>query len=117
MYKLLLMNYRIYPTPEFKRLFKKLLKKHPSLKSDFQLLIAKLSENPQIGISLGYGIYKIRFAISSKDKGKSSGARLITFIVHKEKEVYLVYIYDKNQLENITKQQVLKILQKSGLIE
>ncbi len=111
------MNYRIYPTPEFKRLFKKLLKKYPSLKSDLQLLATKLSENPKMGISLGYGIYKIRFAISSKDKGKSSGARIIIFIAHKEKEVYLLYVYDKNQLENITKAQVLKILQKTGLIE
>lgn len=111
------MNYRIYPTPEFKRLFKKLLKKYPSLKSDLQLLTAKLSENPKIGISLGYGIYKIRFAIRSKDKGKSSGARIIIFIAYKEKEIYLVYIYDKNQLENITKQQIFKILQKTGLVE
>ncbi|MGE5447839.1 MAG: hypothetical protein ACM3PR_05710 [Bacteroidales bacterium] len=45
-------------------------------------------------------------AISSKGKGKSAGARIITFMVTEDKEVYLVYIYDKSQLENITKQQV-----------
>lgn len=111
------MSYKVFPTPEFKRFFKKLLKKYPSLKSDLQLLIEKLSENPKTGIPLGYGIYKIRLEISSKGRGKSGGARVITFLVYKENEVYLVYIYDKNQLENITKEQILKMLRQAGLIQ
>ncbi len=110
------MSYKVYPTPDFKKLFKKLLKKHPSLKTDLKLLVEKLSENPETGIHLGYGIYKIRLGIRSKRKGKTSGARIITFIAYKEHEVYLVYIYDKSQLENITKEQILKMLQKAGLI-
>ena len=111
------MSYKVYPTPDFKRFFKKLLKKYPSLKSDLQLLVEKLSENPETGIPFGYGIYKIRLAISSKGKGKSGGARVITFIVYKENEVYLVHIYDKNQLENITKEQILAMLRQAGLKE
>ncbi len=111
------MSYKVYPTPDFKKFFKKLLKKYPSLKADLKLLVEKLSEDPETGIHLGYGIYKIRLAISSKGKGESGGARIITFIVYKDSEVYLVYIYDKNQLENITKEHILKLLQQAGLIE
>ena len=54
-------------------------------------------------------------AITSKGKGKSGGARVITFLVTEEKEVYLLHIYDKGQLENLTKDQILELLKKAGL--
>jgi hypothetical protein len=110
------MNYNVIPTPDFKKLFKKLLKKYSSLKIDLNELIDKISENPETGTSLGNGVYKIRLAISSKGKGKSAGARVITYIVTEDKEVYLVYIYDKSQLKNITKQQVLDLLKNAQLL-
>jgi mRNA-degrading endonuclease RelE of RelBE toxin-antitoxin system len=110
------MNYSVIATPDFKKLFKKLAKKHPSLKADLQELIDKLSENPKTGISLGHNLYKIRMAISSKRKGKSSGARIITFIITKNLEVYLIHIFDKSQLENLTKEQILELLKNAGLI-
>lgn len=110
------MSYNVIPTPDFKKLFKKLLKKYPSLKSDLNDLIEVLSENPETGTSLGHGVYKIRMAISSKGKGKSAGARVITFIVTDDKEVYLVHIYDKSQIENITKQQVFDLLKNAHLL-
>lgn len=86
------------------------------MKSDLLELIEVLSENPETGTSLGHGIYKIRMAISSKGKGKSAGARVITFIVNEDKEVYLVHLYDKSQLENITKQQVFELLKNAQLL-
>jgi hypothetical protein len=55
-------------------------------------------------------------AISSKGKGKSAGARAVTFIVTEDKEVYLIHIYDKSQLENITKQQVAELLKNAQLL-
>jgi hypothetical protein len=110
------MNYSVYPTPDFKKFFKKLYKKYPSLKADLQELINILTERPDIGINIGHGIYKIRLAISSKAKGKSGGARVITYLVTQDKEVYLVYIYDKSQLENITKEQIFDMLKKANLL-
>jgi mRNA-degrading endonuclease RelE of RelBE toxin-antitoxin system len=111
------MNYSVYPTPDFKKFIKKLSKKHPSLKSDLQDLILVLKEKPDSGINLGQGIHKIRMAITSKGKGKSGGARIITYLVTQDNEVYLVYIYDKSQLENITKEQIIELLKKAGLIK
>jgi hypothetical protein len=110
------MSYSVYPTPDFKKFFKKLYRKYPSLKADLQELIDTLIEKPDVGVNLGHGVYKIRLAISSKGKGKSGGARVITYLVTEDNEVYLVFIYDKSQLENITNEQVLEMLKKANLI-
>ena len=111
------MSYNVYPTPDFKKQFKKLYRNYPSLRDDLRKLTSELAKNPKIGIHIGHGVFKIRMSIRSKDKGKSGGARVITFLVTENKEVYLIYIYDKSRLENITKQQIEKLLKKVGLIE
>lgn len=111
------MVYSVFPTPDFKKFFKKHAKKHPSLKTDLQELTKILKEQPDSGINLGQGVHKIRMAITSKGKGKSGGARVITYLVTEDNEVYLVYIYDKSQLENITKEQIMELLKKAGLIK
>jgi mRNA-degrading endonuclease RelE of RelBE toxin-antitoxin system len=111
------MSYKIFITPVFKKLFKKLLKKYPSLKNDLQNLSQNLINNPEFGVSLGHGLYKVRMPISSKRKGRSGGARVISYLIIENEEIYLVYIYDKSELENITKQQLIKLLKKSGLIQ
>jgi len=109
------MSYKVIPTPEFKKLVKKLAKKYPSLKTDLQKLIETLVENPVSGIPLGHNLYKIRMKISSKNRGKSGGARVITFLVTDDREVYLLHIYDKSQLEHLTKAQLVELLKNAGL--
>lgn len=109
------MSFNVIPTPDFKKHFKRLYKKYPSLKSDLQKLISILEEKPASGTPLGHNLYKIRLAISSKGKGKSGGARVITFLVTDEQEVYLIHIYDKSQLETLTKEQITELLKKADL--
>ncbi len=110
------MSYKIIPTPDFKKLVKKLARKYPSLKADLKQLVDTLAENPETGTHLGHHLYKIRMAISSKRKGKSGGARVITFLVTDEQEVYLVHIYDKSQLDSLTKDQIVGLLKNAGLL-
>jgi mRNA-degrading endonuclease RelE of RelBE toxin-antitoxin system len=74
------MSYSIELTRNFEREFKRLYKKYASLKGDLAQLGAQLSSNPRLGTSLGHDCFKIRLAISSKGKGKSGGARLITHV-------------------------------------
>ena len=109
------MSFRVNLTPDFERQFKRLAKKYKSLPQDLSLLIASLKKDPEQGNSLGHNLYKIRLAIASKGKGKSGGARVITFLVHSEKDIYLVSIYDKSELDNITKEQVRQLLVNAGL--
>jgi mRNA-degrading endonuclease RelE of RelBE toxin-antitoxin system len=110
------MNYNVIPTPDFKKFFKKLFKKYPSLKNDVTQLIEKLEDDYQIGTSLGNNLYKIRLAIESKNKGKSGGARVIYFFLDQDNEIYLIHIFDKSELENIPKETLVKLLKNAGLL-
>lgn len=74
------MSYNISTIPLFDKQAKRLAKKYPSLKKDLEELLKELVINPELGIALGNNFYKIRLAISSKGKGKSGGARVITYV-------------------------------------
>lgn len=98
------MNYNLFPTPTFEKSFKALAKRHRSLKADFKEFAKSLTENPYKGDELCPGIRKIRMAITSKGRGKSGGARVITYnivISEDEGEVYLLEIYDKGDYSTI----------------
>ena len=105
------MNYSVETILPFEKEFKKLYKKYPSLKSDLLSLIDALQTNPFQGTALGNNFYKIRLSIQSKSKGKSGGARIITFVKIIQSKVYLVAIYDKSVQTNISKKELQLLLQ------
>ncbi len=107
-------------TDSFENEYKRLKKKYPSLEEDILLFKNELIENPKAGIDLGGGLRKIRVAIASKNKGKSGGARIITFNVVCEliqHDVLLVTIYDKGEQENISIKRLKEILRRNGFIK
>ena len=104
------MSYNILPTSKFSKEIKQLIKKFPSLKSEFANLISLLSENPTTGTSLGENCFKIRIAIASKNKGKSGGARIITYLMLKDKSVFLLTIYDKAEKQNVTEKELKEMI-------
>jgi mRNA-degrading endonuclease RelE of RelBE toxin-antitoxin system len=104
------MNYSVIPIEKFKKEAKRLIKKYPSLKEELIHLSTELSINPKTGISLGNDTYKIRLAIKSKGKGKSGGARVITYVITKNAEVYLLTIYDKAEFDVINDKILSKII-------
>jgi hypothetical protein len=110
------MEYRISYTPDFERHFKKLCKKYNSLPTDLASLVDDLRKQPELGTPLGFNLFKIRLKITSKGKGKSGGARVITYVVHRDSEIFLVAIYDKSEIENLTKSQLKALLEIAGLI-
>ncbi|GHT69789.1 hypothetical protein FACS189452_10530 [Bacteroidia bacterium] len=88
------------------------------MKDDLVSFEQELLKNPYIGDDLGGNVRKIRIAITSKNKGKRGGARIITYnlIVNVEDaEVYLLSIYDKSQKTNISAQEIEQIKQNHGL--
>lgn len=98
------MGFEIIPTSEFERSFKTLAKRHRSLKNDLLDFTRSLSENPFQGVELSPGIRKIRMAIASKGRGKSGGARVITYTVvaaEMEGRVYLMNLYDKSDFSTV----------------
>lgn len=109
------MSYSVIATDHFKKEAKKLTRKYRSLRGELEALGEELAENPTTGTPLGHDLYKLRLAIASKGKGKSGGARVITCVRVIQEKVYLVSIYDKSQLENLSKQQIEQLLQKEGL--
>lgn len=98
------MKVKIIPSAEFDRRFKQLAKKYKSLMDDYLTLSKELKKNPFLGSDLGGGVRKIRMAISSKGKGKSGGARVLTLtiLVSEDADVTLLTIYDKNEINNVT---------------
>ena len=101
------MSFNILPTPGFKRELKKLFKKYSSLKIDLSELFASLEKDPTLGQPLGNNCFKIRMAISSKNRGKSGGARIITYVQIVDETIFLLSIYDKSDTDTITDDELL----------
>lgn len=80
------------------------------MKNDLLSLINELQEKPTSGIHLGGNFYKIRIAISSKGKGKSGGARVITYVKIIENTIYLTSIYDKSEKNSITDKEIEQLI-------
>ena len=91
---------------EFIRQFKRLAKKYSSLLKDYDIFKEELRKNPFQGNDLGNGVRKVRMSITSKGKGKSGGARVITLNVTQLEddsiEITLLTIYDKSEISNVT---------------
>jgi mRNA-degrading endonuclease RelE of RelBE toxin-antitoxin system len=105
------MSYNIIATPKFSNDLKSLAKKYPSLKKEYPQLISALKQKPDYGTSIGNNCYKIRLAIKSKGKGKSGGARVITYLQIIHQTIYLLSIYDKSEKENISDKELKALLQ------
>ncbi len=107
------MSFKIISLNSFDKELKKLAKKYPSLKQDYADLLDDIDLNPKLGTPIGRNCYKIRLSITSKGKGKSGGARVIThLIVSVENEIlYLLKIYDKGDLDNISEAELKHLLE------
>lgn len=108
-------------TRSFSSAAKPLLKKYHSLSDDLLNLEKALKGTPRLGTSLGHDVYKIRLKISSKGKGKSGGARVISSVESivigasekvsdDEVIVYLLTIYDKADVENISDKELKELI-------
>jgi len=104
------MNYKVKTIPHFDKEIKRLTKKYRSLKQEFIALVQSLKENPEMGTPLGNDCYKIRLAIASKNKGKSGGARVVTYVYAYQTTVYLLTIFDKSDRENISDKELETLL-------
>lgn len=106
------MNYKTEIHEIFSKEFKVLLKKYPSLKSDFQHILNNIEKELALADDLGNGFKKIRINIKSKGKGSSGGGRIITYetiIAVEHKKVIFASIYNKGEYDSIS----LSVLKKN----
>ena len=73
------MNLEIIRSDYFTKEFKRLAKRYRSLIDDYEAFLDNLRLNPLQGDEIAPHVRKIRMAITSKGRGKSGGARVITF--------------------------------------
>ena len=112
------MNYEIIVKPTFQREAKRLAKHYSSFKEDFVSLIDDLEQNSLLGKEWGDGLRKVRMKITSKGKGKSGGARVITFtlvVSQQDAVLNLLYIYDKADRASISEKEIEQLLKQNGL--
>lgn len=100
------MSFRVRTISAFERHSKPLMKKYPSLRDELKDLVLHLREDPEQGVPLGMGCYKIRVAIASKGKGRSGGARVVTCVYSIEATVWLLTIFDKSDRESISDKEL-----------
>ena len=108
-------------TERFNAAAKPLFKKYHSFAKDLANLEKELMQTPRLGISLGGDTYKIRLKITSKGKGKSGGARVISLVekilvgyaeVNSDEgiTVNLITIFDKADVANITDKELKDLI-------
>ena len=110
-------NITISVSDDFAKEAKRLAKKYPSFKQDYKDFLNSIKENPLQGDEITKNIRKIRLAIKSKGKGKSGGARVITFNVLTNVEkglVVFLLLYDKEDASSVKVNVVKQLLQDMG---
>ena len=103
-------------TKSFQNSAKTLLKRYKSFKKD--LLKFKTNYDSLPYADLGGGFRKIRISIESKGKGKSGGARVLTYtalLAESEGTLLLLTIYDKSNRSTMTDKEIKALIKQCGL--
>jgi mRNA-degrading endonuclease RelE of RelBE toxin-antitoxin system len=109
------MNLKIETIYDFVKSVKRLAKKYKNIKQDLQILKQELKKSNNNSINLGDNFYKIRLKNSSTNQGKSSRFRVVYFYQDENNTIYLLDIYTKNEIENITKEKLQKLVAQYNL--
>lgn len=110
-------NITISVSDDFAKEAKRLAKKYPSFKQDYKDFLLSIKNNPLQGDEITKNIRKIRMAIKAKGKGKSSGARVITFNILTYIEnghVVFLLLYDKEDASTVKVNVVKQLVRDMG---
>jgi len=109
------MTLKIINLTSFTKDVKRLYKKYRSLPKDLTTLKNELEQNPKAGIELGSNCYKIRLENASVPTGKSKGFRVIYYYLDAKQNIYLMAMYSKSELANISDSKIIEILKENDL--
>ena len=105
-------KYTVVEQELYKKALKKLSKTYRNINLDIKDFLKSINTKKDLGIELKSNVFKVRVKNSDKNKGKSSGYRLISYLAIVENELHLLYIYDKSKLANITEKEVDELITK-----
>ena len=88
---------------------KKLAKKFKLIKSDLKQVVEEIEKKEDLGIYLGYNLYKKRIVNSSIPTGKSGGFRIIIY-KYVENKIVLISIYSKTVKDSLSDSELKTIL-------
>ncbi len=106
------MKLRIVEKTLYKKAYKKLSKEYKNIQDDIDDFINSISSKDDLGIELKSNIFKVRIKNRNKNKGKSAGYRLISYLALVENELQLLYIYDKSKIENLKEDEIDNLIVK-----
>ncbi len=93
----------------FEKDLKHILKTYPNFNKNIQVLSESLKRNPEQGESLGAGVYKVRVDIEGKPAGDRYGARVIHAIFSVVNKVYLLRVYDKSDMNDLSPSETKEV--------
>lgn len=99
-------NIEILKAKSFEKALKQLKKRFKNIENDVDSFLNTITSIDDLGTHLGNNTYKVRISNSDKQSGKSGGYRLISYVKLIENELYLLYIYDKSDYENISEKEI-----------
>jgi len=104
------MKLQIVEKTLYKKSYKKLSKQYKNIQDDVDNFINSIQSKDDLGIELKSNIFKVRIKNSDKNRGKSAGYRLISYLAIVKNELQLLYIYDKSKIENLTEDEIDKLV-------
>ena len=88
---------------------KQLSKKFKLLKSDLKQAVDEIETKNDLGVYLGFNLFKKRVKNSSIPTGKSGGFRVIIYR-QIENKIVLISIYSKTEKENLSDEELSEII-------
>ena len=104
------MKFRIIEKRLYQKSYKKLSKHYKNIEKDVDNFLYSIKSKDDLGIEIKSNIFKVRIKNSNKNRGKSGGYRLISYLAIIENELNLLYIYDKSKIENLTENEIDKLI-------
>ena len=105
-------KYTVIEQALYKKAVKKLSKNYKNIETDIKNFLQSINTKDDLGIELKSNIFKVRIKNSDKNKGKSAGYRLISYLTVINNELHLLYIYDKSSLANVTEKEIDELISK-----
>ncbi|RLA73562.1 MAG: hypothetical protein DRG11_07610 [Epsilonproteobacteria bacterium] len=104
------MKFKVIEKLLYKRSYKKLLKHYKNIGVDIDSFLDSIKSKNDLGIEIKSNIFKVRIKNTDKNRGKSAGYRLISYLALVENELHLLYIYDKSKIQNLTENEIDKLI-------